>query len=345
MDPVRVGILGTGAIVREFHLPALAANFRARVVALGNLHPHSLEALRREYTIGKTYTDFNRMAQDPEIDAVVNALPTYLHAPITVMMLRAGKHVLCEKPMAMNVPEARALVEAAQAAKRQLMIGYVWRSESEVRSLRDLIAVGRIGKVLRVRGHSIVAGRGPALDGWGVRHELAGGGALADVGSHTIDAISFLFQDRIRPVQVWAKTGTHFRPIEVEDTATVVIEYDNGMVAEIEAGWFHANAENPHGTIELFGTEGYARTLPLLIIPGGQNGAGGWTSGFTPQSDHITMPMYAAQIDRFLDCIVAGTEPPCDGHQGLGNMTILEAAYRSARERSTVTIARDTSGC
>jgi predicted dehydrogenase len=212
MKPVRVGILGTGAIVREFHLPALMANARACVVAFGNLRPHSLEALSREYAIGKTYTDFERMAEDPEIDAVVNALPNYLHAPVTVTMLRAGKHVLCEKPMAMNVAEARAMVEAAQDAQRQLMIGYVWRSETHVRSLRDSIAAGEIGKVLRAKGHSIVAARGPSLESCRVRLEAAGGGALADVGSHTIDAISFLFQDRIRPILVWARIGTYFRP-------------------------------------------------------------------------------------------------------------------------------------
>jgi predicted dehydrogenase len=123
-----------------------------------------------------------------------------------------------------------------------------------------------------------------------------------------------------------------------------VIEYDNGMVAEIEAGWFHACAENPHGTIELFGTGGYARTLPLTVKAGGQSGTGVWTGGFTLQTDHISMPMYAAQIDRFLDCIVASGDPPCDGHQGVRDMMILEAAYRSARERSAVTIARDAGG-
>jgi predicted dehydrogenase len=339
MKPVRVGVLGTGAIVREFHLPALAVNARARSVALANLRPHSLEALSRQYAIGKTYTDFERMAEDPEIDAVINALPNHLHAPVTVTMLRAGKHVLCEKPMAMNLDEARAMIEATQNGPSRLMIGYVWRCDSQMRSLRDSIAAGEIGKVLRAKGHSIVGAGGPPSDGWRVRLETAGGGALADVGSHTIDGISFLFHDRIRPVQVWTKTGTYFRPIEVEDTATVVIEYDSGMVAEIEAGWFHACAENPHGTIELFGTHGYARTLPLLVKAGGQPGACVWTSSFSSQSDHITMPMYAAQIDRFLDCIVGGSDPPCDGHQGLRDMITLEAAYRSARERSAITLS------
>ena len=108
MDRVKVAVLGTGAIVREFHLPALLANERCEVAALGNLHPGSLEALARSHGIAKTYTDFDRLAEDPGIDAVVNALPNYLHAPVTIQMLQAGKHVLCEKPMALTPAEAGA---------------------------------------------------------------------------------------------------------------------------------------------------------------------------------------------------------------------------------------------
>src|SRR5947209_11631088 len=117
-DRLRIGVLGTGAIVREFHLPALLDNPRVEVVALGNQHATSLERLARAHGIQKTYTDFSVMAADREIDAVVNALPNYLHAPVSIEMLQAGKHVLCEKPMAMNVAEAQAMLAAAEAARR-----------------------------------------------------------------------------------------------------------------------------------------------------------------------------------------------------------------------------------
>src|SRR5262249_40143420 len=126
MKPARIGILGVGQIVRNFHLPALLGNARARVVALGNHRIESMQPLADAFAITKTYTDRARMAEDPEIDAVVNALPNSLHAPLTVQMLQRGKHVLCEKPMAISAEEARQMTMTAAAADRTLMIAHVW---------------------------------------------------------------------------------------------------------------------------------------------------------------------------------------------------------------------------
>jgi predicted dehydrogenase len=178
MTPVRVGILGTGNVVRAFHLPALAGNPRAEVVAIGNHRLESMQRVARDFNISKSYTDFDLMAQDPQIDAVVNALPNYLHAPVTIKMLQGGKHVLCEKPMAMTALEAQAMVGAADAARRNLMIAHVWRSNPEVQWLRDVVRAGTLGTIFKVKAHAIVAGRGPALDSWFVRRET-GGGRLA----------------------------------------------------------------------------------------------------------------------------------------------------------------------
>lgn len=105
MNKLRMGVLGTGIIIRDFHWVTLHNHPQTQVVATGNLHGASLQRLAADLNISKTYTDFAAMAADPDIDAVVNGLPNYLHAPVTIQMLAAGKHVLCEKPMAMNVAE------------------------------------------------------------------------------------------------------------------------------------------------------------------------------------------------------------------------------------------------
>jgi predicted dehydrogenase len=184
----------------------------------------------------------------------------------------------------------------------------------------------------------VLAGSGPPPTSWFVQPELAGGGALTDVGIHSIDTIAFVFDDRVRPVTVFARTGTHFQPIKVEDTATVLIVYDNGMVAEIEAGWHHAYASSPHGAMELFGAKGYARTFPNETL-----GTIGGAPGVLPPSmptpaSHIGPAMYAAQIDRFLDCLLYDVPPACDGHHGLMGMQVLEAAYHSARSGEAVAV-------
>jgi predicted dehydrogenase len=323
--------------VREFHLPALLNNPRVEVVALGNQRSASLDHLAQAHGIKATYTDFSRMAADPGIDAVVNALPNYLHGPVSIEMLQAGKHVLCEKPMAMNVAEAQAMLAAAAAARRKLAIAHPWRASQEYAWLRAVIQGGTIGAVIRVRAHAVLAGGGPPPTSWFVQPEFAGGGALTDVGIHSIDTISFVFDDCVRPVTVFARIGTHFQPIKVEDTATVLIEYDNGMVAEIEAGWHHAYAGSPLGAMELFGAKGYARTFPNET-----HGTLGVPGGFPPSNPtsgaHIGPAMYAAQIDRFLDCVLHDAPPACDGRHGLMGMQVLEAAYRSARSGEAVSL-------
>jgi predicted dehydrogenase len=337
MNPVRVGILGTGGIVRDFHLPALLADPRARVVALGNLHPASLEALARAYRIEKTATDFERLAQDPEIDAVVNALPNYLHAPVSIRMLQAGKHVLCEKPMAMTAAEAQAMVTAAESARRLLMVAHVWRSHPQVRWLRDVVGSGRLGKVFKVKAHAVVAGRGPRTDSWFVEPKFAGGGALTDVGIHSIDLLSFLFGDRLEPVNVSAQLGNHFQRLAVEDTADMRVEFAGGLVAEIEAGWYHCHAQAPHGAIELFGTEGSARTMPAQLRCRVEGVGGTFTPAFPSEHPDADASVYAAQMSHFLDCVLGKSAPVCDGRQGLWDVTLLEAAYTAARREAGTT--------
>ena len=128
MDTIAIGVLGTGVIVRDYHMHCLRSNPKARIVAAGNLHADSLKALAQDYRIPRTYDDFEAMANDQEIQAVVIALPNYLHAPVTIQMLEAGKHVLCEKPMAMDVAEAEAMVEASRRTGSKLMIAHMWRA-------------------------------------------------------------------------------------------------------------------------------------------------------------------------------------------------------------------------
>ena len=336
MGRVRVGILGTGGVVRQFHLPVLAANPRAEIVAIGNLRIPSMQSLASEFGIQRQYTDIERMAQDSEIGAVVIALPNYLHAPVAVSMLRHGKHVLCEKPMAMNANEAQAMADAAEASGKTLMIAHVWRSSPEVRWLRDLVRAGKLGTVTKVKAHAVVAGRGPSPESWFVQPESSGGGALADVGIHSIDTISFVFADRIHPVKVTAQIANRFRDLPVEDTASVRIEYDSGLVAELEAGWFHESASSQHGAIELFGTEGYARTLP----PKFSTRVDGEWREIEPSLDSRhpddNLPVYAAQMDDYLNAILENRKPPCDGQQGLADMIVLDAAYRSALSGTSV---------
>lgn len=337
MNKVRIGVLGTGIIIRNYHMLTLQNNPRAEVVAAGNLHPASLERLAGDFNIPKTYTDFAEMAADPDIDAVINGLPNYLHAPVTIQMLEAGKHVLCEKPMAMSLAEGEQMVGAAGRAGRKLMIAHMWRFDREILWLRDLVASGQLGKIFKAKSHAIWLYEGPPPESWFVKPEFAGGGALADMGVHSLDTLRFVLGDA-RPTRVFARTGTHFGDIALDDTATLLLEFEGGIVALIEAGWYHLYADGLEGYTQIYGTRGYARALPAEF----RTHIEGVWSVVQPQMPkrkvQTDIPMYQAQMDYFLDCVLKDEDPIPGGEDGLWTLRMLEAAYRSAETGQAVAI-------
>lgn len=337
MTRVRIGVVGTGIIIRDFHLVTLQDHPQAEVVAAGNLHPESLQRLATKFKIPKTYTSFEEMAADPEIDAVVIGLPNYLHAPVTIQMLKAGKHVLCEKPMAMSVAEGKQMIEAAQQARRKLMIAHMWRFDREILWLRGVVASGRLGKIFKAKSHAIWLYEGPPPESWFVQPELAGGGALADMGIHSIDTLRFVLGDA-RPVRVFANAGTHLRDIKLDDTATVLLEFEGGIASLIEAGWYHLFADGLEGYTQVYGTQGYARALPSELH---SHVEGVWSlthPRMPERKQQCDMPMYQAQMDHFLECVLDDKEPSPGGEDGLWALRVLEAAYRSAQTGQAIAI-------
>jgi predicted dehydrogenase len=329
MDRVRLGVLGTGTIIRDFHIPSLRANPNAVLEAAGNLHPDSLQALAAQHDIPKTYTSFADMAADPDIDAVIIGLPNYLHAPVSIQMLEASKHVLCEKPMAMSVAEAESMVEASQRMGRKLMIAHMWRFDREILWLRDLVASRALGQVFKAKSHAVWLHDGPPPDSWFVQPSFAGGGALADMGIHSIDTLRFVLGGA-RPTRVFANAGTRLGGIDLDDTATLLLEFEGGIATLIEAGWYQLYADGLEGYTQVYGTKGYARALPSELHT---HVEGVWSvikPEMPPREQQCDLPMYQAQMDHFVDCILEGREASPDGEEALWSMRVLEAAYRSA---------------
>jgi predicted dehydrogenase len=230
------------------------------------------------------------------------------------------------------------MLAAAERSRRRLAIAHPWRCDQDFQWLHSVIQSGRLGKVFKIRGHAIITGNSPSQESWRSNPQIAGGGALMDLGVHVIDTISFLFNDHLRPVRIMAQTANHFTQSQVEDTATLLMEFHDGMSAVIECGWHHNFQNSPHGAIEVFGTEGYARTFPTEMH-GLMDGA--WRCyrpSLHAERPHIDASMYAAQMDSFIDCIVCGSEPACNAQQGLRNMVLVDAAYQAAREGRPVSI-------
>lgn len=311
----RVALFGCGWI-QDFHARGVRAH-GDDVVAVANHREATARAFAERHAIPRVTTDWEALAADLEVDAAVVATPNALHAPQAIALLRHGKHVLVEKPMATSVVEADAMIEAARGSGASLMVAHCWRFRDEVIAMRDRIAAGDLGEVVKTRGYGVHAGWGPG--GWFTDPALAGGGALVDMGVHAIDTARFLLGDP-EPGRVCAAIGTRYAKGRyiVDDDAILLITWSNGTNSVVESGWWQPHLGGLEADTEVYGTQGYARIWPA-----------------EPPSDdyeHCTQPMYSAQMAEFLDAIDAGRPPRPSGEDGRVVMRVVEAAHASSRE-------------
>ena len=309
---LRVGLLGAGWVM-DFHARAVAEHPGAELVAAANWREPSLAKLAARHGIPRTTTDWRELVADPEVDAVVVATPNALHAEQAIACLRAGKHVLVEKPMARVLAEADAMLAAAAASRARLMVAHCWRFHPDVLALRARVAAGELGEVVKTRGYGAHARWGPS--GWFTDPELAGGGALLDMGVHAIDTARFLLGDP-RPVAVRATVGARYRDDPVDDDAIVLVTWSNGSNSIVESGWWQPHVGGLEADTELYGTGGYARVWDRTELPEGE--------------EHCTQPMYSAQMAEFVEALAQGRQPRPSGHDGRVVMEVVERAYAAA---------------
>ena len=310
---IRVALLGSG-YVQEFHARAVHEHPSAELVAVANWREQSVTALAERYAIPRVTTDWNEIVEATDVDAAVVATPNALHAPQSVALLRAGKHVIVEKPMATSVAECDEMIDASRASGAFLMVAHCWRFRDEVLAMRERVASGELGEVVKTRGYGAHATWGP--EGWFVDPALAGGGALVDMGVHAIDTARFLLGDPT-PNRVCAAVGTRYGTYQVDDDGVLLITWSNGTNSVVESGWWQPHVGGLEADTEVYATKGYARI---------------WDPE-PPSEDykHDTQPMYSAQTAEFLDAIAAGRQPRPSGEDGRVVMQVVEEAYRSAR--------------
>jgi predicted dehydrogenase len=308
---MRVALFGCGWI-QDFHARAVV-ECGHEAVAVANHREETARVFAERHGIARVTTEWEALARDPEVDAVVIGTPNALHAPQTVAALEAGKHVLVEKPMATTVAECDRMIAASRASGAALMVAHCWRFHADVRATRDRISAGELGEVVKTRGYGVHAGSGPS--GWFVDPALAGGGALPDMGVHAIDTARFLLGDP-DPVRVCATVGTRYGDYAVDDDDILLISWSQGTNSIVESGWWQPHAEGLEAETEVYGTRGYARIFPRE----------------EPSDDyeHCAQPMYTAQMQEFLGAIDAGRAPRPSGADGRVVLEVVEQAYASA---------------
>lgn len=322
-----VAVIGLGWPGRE-HLKGYLANDKAKVVAVCDMNTDLAKQLAAEHGI-EAYGDHRKMLKEAGVDAVSVCLPNFLHAPVSLDVLKAGKHVICEKPPALDAKQARKMAATAKAKKLTLMYALCQRFSAETVLAKDFIDKGELGEIYYARA---VYHRRRGIPGgsrsWFVDKARSGGGALIDIGVHALDCAWWLMGTP-KPVSVsgmafgkfahLAAEGTTF---DVDDSAFALIKFANGAALQIECSW----ALNLPGgsTIQIAGTAGGATMSPLKIHTE-RNGVQIDIDPEVPGRD-----AFAGQTAHFVECIQKRKTPLVSAEHGVQLMQMLDGIYQSS---------------
>lgn len=344
---VNIAIIGVGNIAGT-HLLAYSKNPNVNVVAFCDINPDRLAYMGKKWGVEKCYTELDAMFREvPEIDAVSVCTWNAAHAPCTIAALKAGKHVLCEKPMAMNAGEAKEMMETAKEAGKLLMIGFVRRHGNDAKLVREFIDSDYFGDFYYAKATYLRRNGNPG--GWFGDKSLSGGGPLIDLGVHVIDLVRYLFGNP-KPISVYGatftklydrkhiKSGKGYRSAgagredvcNVEDLASALVRFDNGAVLSVEAA-FSLNLKKDEGKIELFGTKGGAKFDPSLELYSEMNG---YMTDMTLSGIETALSfdgLFENEINHYIDCIEGRATCIAPAEDGVTLMKILDGIYESAR--------------
>lgn len=355
---LKIGIIGCGNIAHT-HCDAYKKDPRVELYAFCDLEIAKAERLAEVCGVlpeGRVFTDAEEMLRLPEIDAVSVCTWNSAHAPCVIAALKAGKHVLCEKPMTVTAALAEEMLAAQRESGKHLQIGFVRRYGDDCALLKEYVDDGFFGdiyyaKVKYLRRHG-------APGGWFVDKKRSGGGPLIDLGVHVIDLVCYLFGEDVKPVSVYAATFQKLgsRPelrdkvgyvsstadsgiCDIEDLASAMIRFSNGAVLTAEVS-FELNLTVPsNSSIEIYGTKAGALIDDRMTLCSVVNGRLANIEPCSPSRFDFSV-CFARETKHFVDCILDPTvECRAPAEAGVRMMKILDAVYRSAETGHEVEIA------
>jgi len=342
---IKVGVVGTGGISR-FQAKFLSAIEGVEIVAGCDVRKDALDEFAEEFGCEQKFADYNDLVKLDELDAVTVCTPNYLHKDPTIAALKAGRHVMVEKPMAMNAQEAREMVDAARESGKTLVMGFQWRLGPETQAVKRFVDDGQVGKVMFARVQAL---RRRGIPSWGVfgRKDLQGGGPLIDIGVHLIEAAHYLMGEP-KPVAASAQMFTYmgdrppvatgqwgewdWKTYTVEDLAVGFLRFDNGSVMSVESS-FCAHIEKDVFNITIMGEKGGATTNPPRLFKD--------DAGQMVNVEPALVRKYQSMEKKIQDWIAylrGERETECPGESGLVIQTILDGLYKSAEEGREVAL-------
>jgi predicted dehydrogenase len=332
---IKVGVIGCGKIGDVGHLTGYKECPNAEVIAVADVNEKAAKAMAEKYHVPRYFTDYRELLKLMEIEAVSVAVPNFLHAEMTIAACKAGKHVLCEKPMATSIKEAKAMVEAAQKNKVLLEICMAHRYTPQAQAAKKVLESGMLGKINSVV--SVFGSPGPEFwspEGkWFFNKKLAMGGAMADLGIHLIDVVRYLVGSDVAKVSGF--TAIHEKKGDVDDSGVCSMMFKNGTLGTLYSSWTY----KPGGmSITLFcekGTLYFGRTpindkpiVVQLINP---------PSTLIPEIAPVSE--IGTRYQHFIDCIEKGKSPVTNGMEGLKALEVILSVYKSMETGKVINLS------
>ena len=344
----RVGfaLVGLGRLTLEELLPAIIQSKMCKPTALVSGDREKARRVAKQYGIPEsgvyTYEEFDRIKDNKEVQVVYIVLPNSMHKEFTLRAAKAGKHVLCEKPMAMNAKEAEEMVQGCKAAGVKLMIAYRQQYEPMNRWIRQLVREKTFGavKLFEANNSQMQEGQKGGKQQWRHIKSMAGGGALPDIGLYCLNGVRFLTGEE--PYEVMAlehSTPKDPRFTEVEETMTWMMRFPSGLVAMCATCYGGHETKRYRFTAE----QGWFGMEPAFAYHGLKMEVSYAMGGPIEHRENPSLPeknQFTLEMDHMADCVLNNKEPHTPGEEGLQDHRIMDAIYESARSKKPVALER-----
>ena len=346
--PLKVAVIGTG--MGRYHMKEYVESPDVNLAAVCDLNREEAMFFAKQYGAEKVVSDYRDLWEVPNLDAVSIAVPNFLHAQIAIEALERGLHVMCEKPMATTLADAKQMVETAAAQNKRLMIGMSQRFKPQSLALRDIVSRGELGEIyyarttwIRRRGVPVIhfgSGGSMGRGAWFVDREKAGAGALFDIGVHMFD-LTWWLMGNPKPVSVsassyrnlwneeFARRGVKY---DIDELSSAFVRFENGVTAVFDVSWA-ANQDNEIN-VRVFGTEAGFQVYPPVVYREPR-----WGELHTDAIEIKEVEAGLTPRRHFVDCIRDPDKPMiASGQECLTVMVVLDAIQRSAACGHEVTV-------
>lgn len=345
---VNVAVIGAGAIGIN-HVESYQCHPAAKVVALAETSPERGQDAVARFSIPDLVSDYRELLVRKDIDVISIALPNYLHAQVAIEALRAGKHVMLDKPMATSARDGARIIACARAKKRHFMVGQNQRFSAPAQTVKKLVLDGHLGEVYHAKAVWKRRTGIPRIGSWFTQSQFAGGGCTYDIGVHVLDLALHLMDD-FEPVAVSGQTYAKFGPqgrgegtwgrseidpkkvFDVDDFCVALIKLKSGRTVQLEVAWAAAMEVRDINGVQLYGTEGGATTNPLQWYKQGKTGYE------LQQLNPVASLVPDNRMVHFVDVVLGKAKPFVPPAHSLAVQKILDGIYTSARTGREVRI-------